>query len=81
VSLSILRYWNLEGEALDRTVSRTRFGSLYRSVVRQNELNVYTVKIRNLAHFKYIIREAGEQVLRDMIQGVWQEVEYRLDIS
>ena len=46
-------------------------------VIRQNY--VYMAKIRNLAHLKEKIQEAGE-MLRDMLQSAWLEVEYLLDI-
>jgi hypothetical protein len=36
-------------------------------------------KIRDLNHLK-ARREAAEQVARDMLQPVWQEVRYRWDI-
>jgi hypothetical protein len=38
------------------------------------------VKIRNFAHLKEIIQKATQQVSRDMLQRVWQEVEYMLNI-
>jgi hypothetical protein len=41
---------------------------------------VYMDKIRDLNHLKARIREAAEQVTRDMLKRARQEVEYRLDI-
>jgi hypothetical protein len=41
---------------------------------------VYVGKIGDLVHLKARIWEAAEQVTRDTLQRVWQEVQYRLDI-
>jgi hypothetical protein len=37
-------------------------------------------KIRDLKDLKGRIQETAERVTRDMLQSVWQEEEYRLDI-
>jgi hypothetical protein len=41
---------------------------------------VYQVKINDLRHLKAHIRDAVATVTPDMLQGTWNEVEYRLDI-
>jgi hypothetical protein len=41
---------------------------------------VYMDKIRDPNHLKAKIREVAEQVTGDMLQRLWKEVEYRLDI-
>jgi hypothetical protein len=41
---------------------------------------VYQVKINNLQHLKACIRDAVATVTPNMLQGMWNEVEYRLDI-
>jgi hypothetical protein len=41
---------------------------------------VHTDKIGDLNNLKARIREAAEQITRDMLQCVWQELEYRLGI-
>ena len=41
----------------------------------------YAEKIRNIQHLQERITSAIEAVTRDMIQKMWQEVEFRLDVS
>jgi hypothetical protein len=41
---------------------------------------VYQVKIRNLQHLIAYIRDAVAMVTPNMLQAMWNEVEYRLDI-
>ena len=42
---------------------------------------VYAEKIRNLQQLQERITSAIETVTRDMIQKMWQEIEFHLDIS
>ena len=42
---------------------------------------VYAEKIRNIQHLQERITSAFETVTRDMIQEMWQEMEFRLDVS
>ena len=42
---------------------------------------VYAEKIRNIQHLQERITSAIETVTRDMIQKMWQEIEFRLDVS
>jgi hypothetical protein len=42
---------------------------------------VYMDKIRDLNRLEARIGEAAEQITRNMLQGVWQGVEYRLDTN
>ena len=44
-------------------------------------LYTYAEKIRNIQHLQERITSAIETVTRDMIQKVWQEIEFRLDVS
>ena len=42
---------------------------------------VYAGKIRNIHHLQDRITSAIETVTRDMIKKMWQEIEFRLDVS
>jgi len=42
---------------------------------------VYAEKIRNIQHLQERITSAIETVTRDMIQKMWQEIEFHLDVS
>ena len=41
---------------------------------------VYAEKIRNIQQLQERITSAIENVTRDMIQKMWQEIEFRLDV-
>ena len=42
---------------------------------------VHAEKIRNIQHLQERITSDIETVTRDMIQEMWQETEFRLDVS
>jgi len=42
---------------------------------------VYAEKIRNIQYLQERITSVIETVTRDMIQKMWQEIEFRLDVS
>jgi len=42
---------------------------------------VYVEKIRNIQHLQEMITSIIETVTRDMIQKMWQEIEFRLGVS
>jgi hypothetical protein len=42
---------------------------------------VYAEKVRTIQHLQERITSAIETVTRDMIQKMWQEIEFCLDVS
>jgi hypothetical protein len=45
-----------------------------------NEADIYSIRIHDIKHTKQQIRQAAASVTPDVLDRVWHEMEYRLDV-